>query len=122
MSQPGATGSQAQTGTGTGSGMSQPGATGSQAQTGTGTGMTQPGATGATTPGQPGAAGGGAMGQQAGQMDESQIRDLLRERGYTNVTEVEREGQNFTAKARQGDREVNLRIDPQTRTVTPHQN
>ncbi|PWS35246.1 hypothetical protein DFH01_23365 [Falsiroseomonas bella] len=48
-------------------------------------------------------------------LSEDQAKALLRDRGYRDVS---RDGDTIRAKAKQGDREVNLRIDARTGTVT----
>jgi uncharacterized membrane protein YkoI len=53
-----------------------------------------------------------------GRLSEDQAKNMLRDRGYSDVSDVSRDGDTIRAKAKQGDREVNLRIDARTGTVT----
>jgi hypothetical protein len=91
-----------------------PGGTGTAGSPGTGTtpGM---GATGANTaPGTAGsAAGGGAMG-----LSQDQIRGMLQSQGYSDIENLRRDGDHYTAKAeRYGEDVDNLRIDARTGQV-----
>ncbi|WP_372621701.1 hypothetical protein [Falsiroseomonas sp.] len=52
------------------------------------------------------------------QLSEAQARNLLRDRGYTDISELSRDGDTITAKAKQGDRQVNVRINADSATVT----
>lgn len=54
-------------------------------------------------------------------LNEDQAKKLLRDRGYSDVSEVNRDGETIRAKAKQGDREVNLRIDTRSGLVTQQQ-
>jgi hypothetical protein len=87
----------------------------------------------AVDPSAPGSASGGVMaqsgpaqqgqpapgaGQSAAQMDEDQVRSLLRARGYTDISDLERDGNTVSAKAKQDGREVRLRVDTSTGMVT----
>ncbi len=54
-------------------------------------------------------------------LTEDQARNLLRDRGYSDISGVSRDDDTITAKAKQGDRELNLRIDARTGTVTQQQ-
>ena len=56
-----------------------------------------------------------------GRLSEDQAKNLLRDRGYRDVSDVSRDGDIIRAKAKQGDREVRLRIDARTGTVTQQQ-
>jgi hypothetical protein len=52
-------------------------------------------------------------------LNEDQARKLLEERGYSEVSDVERDGDHITAKAKRDGREVNLRINTETAVVMP---
>lgn len=52
-------------------------------------------------------------------LNESQVRKLLEDRGYSEISDVERDDDNFTAKAKRDDREVNLRVNAETGVVMP---
>lgn len=54
-------------------------------------------------------------------LSEDQAKTLLRERGYSDVSDVKRDGNTINAKAKQNDREVRVRVDAQTGTVTQQQ-
>lgn len=54
-------------------------------------------------------------------LSEDQAKNLLESRGYSDISEVSRDGDAISAKARQGDRQVNLRIDARSGTVTQQQ-
>ena len=54
-------------------------------------------------------------------LSEDQAKTLLRDRGYSDVSDVNRDGDTIRAKAKQGDREVNLRIDARSGIVTQQQ-
>ncbi|WP_158295530.1 PepSY domain-containing protein [Crenalkalicoccus roseus] len=54
-------------------------------------------------------------------MSEAQARAMLRERGFTEVTEVRREGDLIIARGRRGADPVEVRIDPSTGAVTRQQ-
>lgn len=54
-------------------------------------------------------------------LGEDQARNLLRDRGYSDVSDVKRDGDTISAKAKQNDREVRLRVDARTGTVTQQQ-
>jgi hypothetical protein len=56
-----------------------------------------------------------------GRLSEDQAKNLLRDRGYSDVSDVNRDGDTIRAKAKQGDREMTLRIDARTGTVTQQQ-
>ena len=51
-------------------------------------------------------------------LSEDQVKNLLRERGYSDVSDVKRDGNTVTAKAKQNDHEIRVRVDAQTGTVT----
>ncbi|WP_158295501.1 PepSY domain-containing protein [Crenalkalicoccus roseus] len=76
--------------------------------------------TGPAPQGQPAPSAGqaGAPAARAAQMDEDQVRSLLRARGYTDISDVERDGDTVSAKAKRDGREVRLRVDTSTGTVT----
>lgn len=54
-------------------------------------------------------------------LSEDQTKQMLRDRGYSDVSDVSRDGDTIRAKAKQGDREVSLRIDARTGIVTQQQ-
>ncbi|WP_372624857.1 hypothetical protein [Falsiroseomonas sp.] len=54
-------------------------------------------------------------------LSEDQARNLLRDQGYSDVSDVSRDGDTITAKAKQGDREARLRIDANTGAVSRQQ-
>lgn len=54
-------------------------------------------------------------------LSEDQAKTLLRDRGYSDVSDVNRDGDTIRAKAKQGDRKVNLRIDARSGVVTQQQ-
>jgi hypothetical protein len=56
-----------------------------------------------------------------GRLSEDQAKNLLRDRGYSDVSDVSRDGDTIRAEAKQGDREVRVRIDARTGTVTQQQ-
>jgi hypothetical protein len=51
-------------------------------------------------------------------LSEDQARKLLQDRGYSEVSDVSRDGDTIRAKAKQGDREVNLRVDARSGVLT----
>ncbi|WP_372624728.1 hypothetical protein [Falsiroseomonas sp.] len=51
-------------------------------------------------------------------LSEDQARNLLRDQGYSDVSDVSRDGDTITAKAKQGEREARLRIDANTGVVS----
>lgn len=55
------------------------------------------------------------------ELSESQVKDLLKQRGYSDVDDVKKNGDHFTANAKQDGNKKNLRIDAQTGTVMPQQ-
>lgn len=59
-----------------------------------------------------------ATGAQMGRMSDDEVRNMLRGRGYSDVSDIRREGDTIRAKAKQNDREVNLRIDTRSGEVT----
>jgi hypothetical protein len=54
-------------------------------------------------------------------LSEDQARTMLEDRGFSDISDVSRDGDTISAKAKQGDREVNLRIDARSGTVTQQQ-
>lgn len=54
-------------------------------------------------------------------MSEDAMRNVLRSRGYSELGDVERDGDTIRAKAKQGDREVNLRNGSRRDVVTQQQ-
>jgi|GEM_PF-5181910 len=54
-------------------------------------------------------------------LSEDQARRMLRDQGYSDISDVSRDGNNITAKAKRGDREVRLRIDANTGVVSQQQ-
>lgn len=109
-----------QSGTGQ-SGMGQSGTTMGQSAA-PGASGSAPGRMG-TTPGQSGTAPGlagttpGQSGTQSMTMDESQVRDLLREQGYGDVQSVTRDGDHFRARAMRNGRPADVTIDAYTGTI-----
>lgn len=61
------------------------------------------------------------MVRDEGRLNEDQAKKLLRDRGYSDVDDVERDGDTITAKAKRNDSEVRIRIDARTGTVTQQQ-
>lgn len=51
-------------------------------------------------------------------LSEDQAKNLLRDRGYSDVSDVKRDGDTIRAKAKQNDHQMQLRIDARTGTVT----
>lgn len=51
---------------------------------------------------------------------ESRIRNMLEKQGYSNVQNIQREGEAYTATATKGSETVNLRIDPQLGQIQEH--
>jgi hypothetical protein len=51
---------------------------------------------------------------------ESRIRSMLEKQGYSNVQNIQREGDAYTATAMKGSETVNLRIDPQLGQIQEH--
>lgn len=80
----------------------------------------QPGSPGGTTAGQTGV---GGAGQQAGRMSEEQIRNVLRARGYSDLSGMERDGDSFRVREAQryGEKVENLRVDASTGQVRDEQ-
>jgi hypothetical protein len=54
-------------------------------------------------------------------LSEDQARRMLRDQGYSDISDVSRDGNTITAKAKRGDREVRLRIDANTGVVSQQQ-
>jgi hypothetical protein len=52
-------------------------------------------------------------------LNEDQARNLLEQRGYSEISDVERDGDTITAKAKRDDREMRVRIDGNTGAVMP---
>ena len=59
--------------------------------------------------------------QDEARLSEDQARNMLRDQGYSDVSDVSRDGDTITAKAKRNDREVRLRIDATTGVVTQQQ-
>jgi len=57
--------------------------------------------------------------QDEPRLNEDQARHLLEQRGYSNISEVSRDGEHITAKARRDGREMTVRIDGSTGAVMP---
>ncbi len=51
-------------------------------------------------------------------LSEDQAKQMLRDRNYSEVSDVKRDGDTIRAKAKQGDQTYNLRIDARSGTVT----
>jgi hypothetical protein len=93
------------------------GATSPQPGTG-GTMGTQSGSMPSGTQSGAGQSGSGQPGTgQSGVMAESEVRDLLRDQGYSDVQSVSRDGNNFRARAMQNGRSVDLMVDAYTGTI-----
>lgn len=58
----------------------------------------------------------GAM--QSGRLSESDVRSMLQQRGYTQVGDIETSGGAYSARAMRNGQSVNVRVDPQTGTIT----
>lgn len=56
--------------------------------------------------------------QNEQRLSENQAKQLLRDRNYSEVSDVKRDGDIIRAKAKQGDQTYNLRIDARSGTVT----
>jgi hypothetical protein len=56
--------------------------------------------------------------QDEARLTEDQAKKLLENRGYSDISDVSRDDDTITAKAKQNDREVRLRIDAETGVVT----
>ncbi|WP_137177983.1 PepSY domain-containing protein [Roseomonas sp. AR75] len=54
-------------------------------------------------------------------LSESQVRTMLQDRGYSDVSDVSSDGDAITATAKQNDREMKLRVDRSTGVVTQQQ-
>jgi Peptidase propeptide and YPEB domain len=52
-------------------------------------------------------------------LSESQVKDLLKQRGYSDVSDVRKDGDHFSANAKQAGQDVKLKIDAEQGTVTP---
>ncbi|WP_206930077.1 hypothetical protein [Roseococcus thiosulfatophilus] len=57
--------------------------------------------------------------QDEARLNEDQARNLLEQRGFTEVSDVSRDGDNITARAKRDDREMRVRIDGNTGAVVP---
>ncbi|MBB3897434.1 hypothetical protein [Roseococcus suduntuyensis] len=57
--------------------------------------------------------------QDEARLNEDQARNLLEQRGYTEVSDVSRDGDTITAQAKRDDREMRVRIDGNTGAVMP---
>jgi len=57
--------------------------------------------------------------QDEQRLNEDQARNLLQQRGYSDVRDVNRDGDTITAKAKRDDREMTVRIDTGTGAVMP---
>jgi hypothetical protein len=53
----------------------------------------------------------------AGVMNEQQVRDMLRQRGHSEIEDIERDGDRYTARARRSDEQVRLQVDARTGAV-----
>jgi hypothetical protein len=51
-------------------------------------------------------------------MSDDELRNMLRQRGYSDVSDIRREGDNIRVRAKQNNRDVNLRIDGRTGEVS----
>ncbi len=65
-----------------------------------------------------GAASGSHAGPQAMTMDESQVRDLLRNQGYGEAESVMRNGDSFSARVTRNGRPADVTIDAYTGTIS----
>jgi hypothetical protein len=54
-------------------------------------------------------------------LSEDQVRNMLREQGYSEIRDVSRDGNTVTARAKRGDTEVRLRVDANTGAVSQQQ-
>jgi hypothetical protein len=94
---------------GSGSTMGQSGST----MGGAAAGQSSPGTTGSTA---------GAAGSQAGTSaslsSEDDVRKRLQSQGYSQITEIEKKGDKFEAKAQKNGKTVELEIDQATGRVT----
>lgn len=62
---------------------------------------------------------GGSQGaMQSGRLSESDVRSMLQQRGYTQVGDIETSGGAYSARAMRNGQSVNVRVDPQTGTIT----
>jgi uncharacterized membrane protein YkoI len=57
--------------------------------------------------------------QDEARLNEDQARNLLQQRGFSEVSDVSRDGDTTTAKAKRDDREMRVRIDGNTGAVMP---
>lgn len=51
---------------------------------------------------------------------ESRIRSMLEKQGYSNVQNIQRVGDAYTATATKGSETVNIRVDPQLGQIQEH--
>ena len=54
-------------------------------------------------------------------LSEGQVASLLRDRGYSDVGDVKRDGDAVTARAKRDGAELRLRVDTRTGVVMPQQ-
>jgi hypothetical protein len=54
-------------------------------------------------------------------LSEVQVKNLLCDRGYSKVSDVDRDGDTITVKAKRSEQEGRLRIDARTGTVHQQQ-
>jgi hypothetical protein len=54
-------------------------------------------------------------------LTEDQVRNMLSNRGFSDVSDVNRDGDTIRAKAKRDDREVTLRVDARTGVVSQQQ-
>lgn len=59
--------------------------------------------------------------QDEDRLNTDQARTMLKERGFSEVSDIERDGDTITASAEQGGNAVKLRIDAQSGLVTQQQ-
>jgi hypothetical protein len=60
-------------------------------------------------------------GQQQQALGPEQIRNVLDQAGYTNVTNLQREGDQYVAQAEQADTTYDLRIDAKSGSIVDQQ-
>ena len=118
----GATSGQYSSGAG---GSGQTGADRSSSQTGSGMSAGQSGASSTTgqgatgsTAGQPGTtSGASSTGGSMPRMDESQVKSLLQTQGYSDVSNVKRDGDRFELQAKKDGKVQRLEVDARTGSV-----
>lgn len=54
-------------------------------------------------------------------LSEHQVKNMLKNKGYTDISDVEHNGHEFTAKAKQNGNEMKLKIDDHTGMIMPEQ-